>query len=244
MKHGLTETWLHNKNAHVPWASPLAPPPHRCPWFGLYHVSLCHELVRRSLALSASRRCWPATRSTTQLSEGQKQKAWVIFSLCSLPFLMGQNITVLYFVLQQYLFSWQWIYSLQSSHLSKVEDEAVSFVEAAPGQLHLLGTDVAFPFDLVQPVHRPRALSPPEARLHTTLLQETRGKLILRHCFTVYLFMLVCKLAVLPGNVSETSALKSLFGLTSLTWRRCKMWQLHFGTKAIITRLLGNDKRD
>lgn len=57
-----------------------------------------------------------------------------------------------------------------SPHLSEVEDEAVSFVEAAPSQLHLLGTDVAFPFDLVQPVHRPGALRPPEARLHTTLL--------------------------------------------------------------------------
>lgn len=70
-----------------------------------------------------------------------------------------------------YLFSSQWIYSL-SPHLSKVKDEAVPFVEAAPGQLHLLGTDVAFPFDLVQPVHRPGALSPPEARLYTTLLRE------------------------------------------------------------------------
>lgn len=59
-----------------------------------------------------------------------------------------------------------------SPHLSEVEDEAVSFVEAAPGQLHLLGTDVAFPFDLVQPVHRPGALRPPEARLHTTLLWD------------------------------------------------------------------------
>lgn len=57
-------------------------------------------------------------------------------------------------------------------HLSKVEDEAVSLVEAAPGQLHLLGTDVAFPFDLVQSVHRPWALRPPEAWLHTTLLRE------------------------------------------------------------------------
>lgn len=56
------------------------------------------------------------------------------------------------------------------SHLSEVEDEAVSLVEAFPGQLHLLGTNVAFPFDLIQPVHCPRVLSLPEARLHTTLL--------------------------------------------------------------------------
>lgn len=61
-------------------------------------------------------------------------------------------------------------YSVLSPHFSEVEDEAVSLVEAAPGQLNLLGTDVAFPFDLVQPVHRPAALRPPEARLHTTLL--------------------------------------------------------------------------
>lgn len=66
-----------------------------------------------------------------------------------------------YSVLQQYR---------ESPHFSEVEDEAVSLVEAAPGQLNLLGTDVAFPFDLVQPVHRPAALRPPEARLHTTLL--------------------------------------------------------------------------
>lgn len=40
-------------------------------------------------------------------------------------------------------------------HLPEVKDEAVSFVEAAPGHLHLLGTNVALPFDLVQPVHGP-----------------------------------------------------------------------------------------
>lgn len=55
-------------------------------------------------------------------------------------------------------------------HISEVKDEAVSFVEAAPRQLHLLGTDVAFPFDLVQPLHGPRTLRPPEARLHTARL--------------------------------------------------------------------------
>lgn len=64
-------------------------------------------------------------------------------------------------------------------HLPKVEDETVSPVEAAPGQLHLLGTNVAFPFDLVQPVHRPRALSLPEARLHTALLLEKQKTVIL-----------------------------------------------------------------
>lgn len=55
-------------------------------------------------------------------------------------------------------------------HLSKVQDEAVSLVEAFPGQLHLLGTNVAFPFDLIQPVHCPRVLGLPEAGLHTALL--------------------------------------------------------------------------
>lgn len=57
-----------------------------------------------------------------------------------------------------------------SPHLSEVKDEAVSFVEAAPGQVHLLGTDVALPFDLVQPLHRPGALRPPEARIHAAVL--------------------------------------------------------------------------
>lgn len=60
-----------------------------------------------------------------------------------------------------------------SPHLPKVEDEAVAFVDAAPGQCHLLGTNVALPFDLIQPVHSPRGLRPPESRLHTALLWET-----------------------------------------------------------------------
>lgn len=61
------------------------------------------------------------------------------------------------------------------NHLSKIKDEAVALVEAAPAQLHLLGTDVAFPFDLVQPVHRSGPLSPPKARLHSAILQWERG---------------------------------------------------------------------
>lgn len=61
------------------------------------------------------------------------------------------------------------------SHLSKVEDETVAFVEAAPGQCHLLGTDVALPFDLIQPVHRAGGLRPPESRLNTTLLWHRPG---------------------------------------------------------------------
>ena len=81
-----------------------------------------------------------------------------------------------------------------SPHFSEVEDEAVSLVEAAPGQLDLLGTDVAFPFDLVQPVHRPAALRPPEARLHATLL---RAKL----------FFLCLKFVALLGNVTQSSVL-------------------------------------
>lgn len=48
------------------------------------------------------------------------------------------------------------------SHRSEIEDEAVSLVEALPGQLHLFGTDVALSFDLVQPLHGARALSSPE----------------------------------------------------------------------------------
>lgn len=61
--------------------------------------------------------------------------------------------------------------SLPLAHLSQVQDEAVSLVEALPAQHHLLGTDVALPFDLVQPVDRPwPTLGPPETRLHTTVL--------------------------------------------------------------------------
>lgn len=59
-----------------------------------------------------------------------------------------------------------------SPHLPKVEDKAVTLVEAAPGQHHLLGADVALPFDLIQPLHRPRGLRPPESRLHTALLWD------------------------------------------------------------------------
>lgn len=62
-----------------------------------------------------------------------------------------------------------------SPHLSNVEDEAVAFVEAAPGQCHLLGTNVALPLDLIQPVYSPRGLGPPESRLYTALLWEKLG---------------------------------------------------------------------
>lgn len=59
-------------------------------------------------------------------------------------------------------------------HLPEVEDEAVALVEAAPGQRHLLGTDVALPFDLIQPVHRAGGLRPPECRLNTALLWDNQ----------------------------------------------------------------------
>lgn len=62
-----------------------------------------------------------------------------------------------------------------SPHVSKVEDEAVAFVEAAPGEFHLLGTNVALPFDLIQPGFSPRGLRPPEPRLHTALLWGKSG---------------------------------------------------------------------
>lgn len=57
-------------------------------------------------------------------------------------------------------------------HLAQVQDEAVSLVEAAPRQLHLLGSDVAFAFDLVEALHRLGALSRslPEARVHAAVL--------------------------------------------------------------------------
>lgn len=59
-------------------------------------------------------------------------------------------------------------------HLPEVEDEAVPLVEAAPGQRHLLGTDVALPFDLIQPVLRAGGLRPPECRLNTALLWDNQ----------------------------------------------------------------------
>lgn len=135
--------------ALVPSASPLAPPLRWRPRFGLYRVGRCHESARRSHALSASRRCWPATRSTTRWSGGGQSEMLSHTNASSSAF-SASHVT----------------------HLAEVQDEAVSFVEAAPGQLHLLGTDVAFPLDLVQPVHGPRTLRPPEARIHATLLSD------------------------------------------------------------------------
>lgn len=60
------------KSENLPWASLPVPPPRWCPRFGLFHVCPCHGSVRRSRALSASRRCWPAIRSTTRWSGEQR----------------------------------------------------------------------------------------------------------------------------------------------------------------------------
>lgn len=56
----------------IPWAFPLAPPPHWCQWCGPCRVFPCHESARQSHALSASQRCWPLTHSRTQWSVWQR----------------------------------------------------------------------------------------------------------------------------------------------------------------------------
>lgn len=97
-------------------------------------------------------------------------------------------------------------------HLPKVQDEAVPFVEAAPGQLHLPGSDVAFPLDLVQPLHCAGALSPPEARVHTARLHRGARDTHLK-CIKVFISVLYV------SSCWEMSALTSSLVLTSSTWR-------------------------
>lgn len=165
----------------APSASPQAPPPRWCPRCGPFRVGPCLGSAKRSRAPSASRRCWPAIRSMTGLSaRAAIRDCRSLTCSCNFRFAFSfeppSSIRVqtgnLHFCCRPPVHV---SHSVGLSHLSEVKDEAVALVEAAPGQLHLLGTDVAFPFDLVQPLHRPAVLRLPEARLHASLLQKQKN---------------------------------------------------------------------
>lgn len=68
------------RSVYLPWAFPLAPPPHWCQGSGPCRAFPYLESTRQSRALSAFQRCWPLTHSRTQWSVGQRPVVGITLS--------------------------------------------------------------------------------------------------------------------------------------------------------------------